>query len=62
MAFLNFFGRKNENASYFLDVLEMAFLTSRRDENKVKLKSFSLVLRDKAKVWFQGLPGFKKSH
>ena len=59
MAFPNFFGRKNENASYYLDDLEMAFLASGRDENEVKLRAFSLVLRDEAKVWFQGLPGFK---
>ena len=60
MAFPNFYGRKNENASYFLDDQEMAFLASGWDENEVKLRAFPLVLGDKAKVWFQGLPGFKK--
>ena len=60
MAFPNFYGRKCEYASYFLDDLEMAFITSERDENEVKLRAFPLVIRDKAKVWFQGLPGANK--
>ena len=56
MAFPNFYGRKCENASYFLDDLEMAFLASGRDGEEVKLRAFPLVLRDEAKLWFQGLP------
>ena len=55
MAFPNFYGRENENASNFLDDLEMAFLVSGRDEDAVKLRAFPLVMRDEAKVWFQGL-------
>ena len=62
MAFLSFYGRKCENASYFLDDLEMAFLASGQDKNEVKLIAFPLVLRDKAKIWFQGLPRDKKSN
>ena len=61
MDFLSFYGKKCKNASYFLDDLEMAFLASRWDENEIKLKYFPLVLRDKAQIWFQGLPGDKKS-
>ena len=53
--------RKFENASYFLDDLEMAFLVLGRDEDHVKLRAFPLVLRDEAKTWFQGLPGNRKS-
>ena len=50
MAFPSFHGRERENASNFLDDnLEMAFLVSRRDEDAVKLKAFSLVLREEAK-------------
>ena len=45
----NFYGLKHENASYFLDDLEMALLTSGRDEDNVKVRAFSLVLRDAAK-------------
>ena len=40
----------------------MPFLASGREKNEVKLKDFSLVLRDKAKIWFQGLPRDKKSN
>ena len=43
MAFPNFHGREKENASDFLDDLEMAFLVSRRDEDPVKLRAFPLV-------------------
>ena len=38
----------------------MALLTSRRDEDDVKVKAFSLVLRDAAKIWFQDLAANKK--
>ena len=49
MAFPNFHGRERENASDFLDDLEMAFLVSGRDEDAVKLRAFPLVLREEAK-------------
>ena len=55
MTFPSFHGKNYENASYFLDDLEMDFLTSGRDQDKVKLRAFPLVMRDEAKVWFQGL-------
>ncbi|MCO5559431.1 hypothetical protein L7F22_013031 [Adiantum nelumboides] len=55
MAFPSFHGRKGENASNFLDDLEMAFLVSGRDSAEIKLRAFPLVLREEAKVWFQGL-------
>ena len=61
-SFPNFYGLKYENASYFLDDLEMALFTSRRDEDDVKAKAFSLVLRDAAKIWIQGLFVDKKSN
>ena len=60
--FPNFYGLKHENASYFLDDLEMAWLTSGRDEDNVKVRAFSLVLRDAAKTWFQGLSTEKKGN
>ena len=60
-SFPYFYGRKLESASNFLDDLEMAFLVSGRDDDEVKLRAFPLVLRDEAKIWFQGLPGVKKS-
>ena len=50
LAFPNFYKRKHKNASYFLDDLEMALLASRRDEDKVKLQDFPLVLKDEAKT------------
>ena len=53
MAFPSFHGRERENASNFLDDLEMAFLVSGRDEDAVKLKAFPLVLQEEAKSWFQ---------
>ena len=55
MSFPSFHGKNYENASYFLDDLEMAFLASGRDEDEVKLRAFPLVMRDEAKIWFQGL-------
>ena len=60
MAFPNFHGREKENASDFLDDLEMAFLVSGRDEDAVKLRAFPLVLREEAKNWFAGLPVERK--
>ena len=60
LAFPNFYGRKHENASYFLDDLEMALLASGQDEDEVKLRDFPLVLKDEAKTWFQGLPMAKR--
>ena len=60
MAFPSFHGRERENASNFLDDLEMAFLVSGRDEDAVKLRAFPLVLREEAKSWFAGLPTKKK--
>ena len=60
LAFPNFYGRKQENARYFLDDLEMALLASGQDEDKGNLKAFPLVLKDEAKTWFQGLPIAKK--
>ena len=60
LAFPNFYGRKYENASYFLDNLKMTLLALGKDEDEVKLKDFPLVLRDEAKTWFQELPMAKK--
>ena len=60
LSFPNFYGRKHENASYFLDDLEMALLASMQDEDEVKLRAFPLVLKDEAKTWFQGLPMAKR--
>ncbi|MCO5604491.1 hypothetical protein L7F22_058658 [Adiantum nelumboides] len=60
MAFPNFYGKRCESASNFLDDLEMAFLVSGRDEEEIKLRAFPLVLREEAKVWFQGLEPRKK--
>ena len=60
LAFPNFYGRKHDNASYFLDNLEMALLASRQDEDEGNLRAFPLVLKDEAKTWFQGLPMAKR--
>ena len=61
MSFPSFHGKNYENASYFLDDLEMAFLASGRDEDEVKLGAFPLVMRDEAKTWFQGLTADQKA-
>ncbi|MCO5588998.1 hypothetical protein L7F22_042962 [Adiantum nelumboides] len=55
MTFCNFNGRRGENASDFLDDLEMAFLVLGRDDKEIKLRAFPLVLCEEAKVWFQDL-------
>ena len=61
MTFPSFHGKNYENASYFLDNLEMAFLALRWDQDEVKLRAFPLVMRDEAKVWFQGLTADEKA-
>ena len=59
--FPNFHEVKHENASYFLDDLEMAFLTNAQDGDDVKIRAFPLiVLRDAAKAWYQSLPAETK--
>ena len=60
MDFPSFHERERENASNFLDDLDMAFLVLGRDEDAVKLKAFPLVLQEEAKSWFSGLPPEKK--
>ena len=62
MDFPNFHGKKSENESYFLDDLEMAFLASGQDEEGIKLRAFPLVMRDEAKIWFQGLPEDRRAN
>ena len=62
MSFPYFYGIKGENASYFLDDLEMALLASRRDKDEVKVRTFALVLREAAKTWYQGLATDKKTN
>ena len=62
MSFPSFHGKNYENASYFLDDLEMAFLALGRDEGEVKLKAFPMVMRDEAKTWFQGLTAEQKAN
>ena len=62
MSFPNFHNNKYKNASYFIDDLEMAFLTSGRDEDEVKLRVFPLIMRDEAKNWFQGLTTKQKAN
>ena len=61
MSFPSFHGKNYENASYFLDDLEMAFLASGWDEDEVKLRAFPLVMRDEAKTWFLGLTADQKA-
>ena len=61
MSFPNFHCQKYKNASFLLDDLEMSFLASRWDEDEVKLRAFPLVMRDEAKVWFQGLMAEEKA-
>ncbi|MCO5614658.1 hypothetical protein L7F22_068942 [Adiantum nelumboides] len=60
MAFPNFYEKRYESASNFLDDLEMAFLVFGRDEEEVKLRAFPRIVREEAKVWFQGLEPRKK--
>ena len=61
MTFPSFHSKNYKNANYFLDDLEMAFLASGLDEDVVKLRAFPLVIRDEAKVWFQGLIAKEKA-
>jgi len=61
MAFHNFYGQRFENASNFLDDLEMAFLVFGRDGEEIKLCAFPIVLQEEAKAWFQDLELGRKS-
>src|SRR5262249_20184910 len=53
MSFPTFYGRPGENASDFLDNLEMSFIFSGRDDEVTKLRVFPLVLKEEAKEWYQ---------
>ena len=56
VSFPVFHGWARENASEFLDNLEMAHLISGRDTNKIKLRDFPLVLKEEAQTWYDNLP------
>ena len=60
LAFPNFYERKQKNANYFLDDLDMALLVFGQDEDEVKIIAFPVALKDEAKTWFHGLPVAKK--
>lgn len=53
MSFPNFHGRGFENASNFLDDLEMAFLVSGRDEEDVNLRLFPLSFEKRLRCGFK---------
>ena len=54
-SFPNFHGHQIESSSNFLEDLEVALLMSSKDGDDVMLKIFLLLLKEKAKVWYQGL-------
>ena len=54
-SFSNFYGHQFENSNNFLDDLEVALLMSGRDGDDVRLIIFPLLLKEEAKVWYQGL-------
>lgn len=55
MSFPTFFGRQGEDASEFLDNLEMAHLISGRDDEATKLRAFPLVIKGEVRTWFNSL-------
>ena len=57
-SFPNFYGHQFKNSSNFLDDLEVALLVlgwQGKDGDDVRLKIFLLLLKEEAKVWYQGL-------
>ena len=61
MAFPTFHGRKDEDASEFLDNLEMAYLIAGRDDEPTKLRAFPLVIKGEARTWFNALAEERKA-
>ena len=61
MAFPTFHGRKDEDASEFLDNLEMAYLVAGRDDEPTKLRAFPLVIKGEACTWFNALDEDRKA-
>ncbi|MCO5552923.1 hypothetical protein L7F22_006442 [Adiantum nelumboides] len=55
VSFPTFYGHHDENARDFMDSLEMAHLMAGRDQEEVKLRAFPLVLKGKARVWYDAL-------
>ena len=51
MAFPNFHGLKEEGAEDFCDNYELVCITSGNDTDGMRLRAFSLVMKDEAKVW-----------
>ena len=56
MMFLTFKGESGEDASLFLNSLELAFLSCQRDDEATKIRNFPLVLQGDAQEWFVTLP------
>ena len=54
-SFPKFYGHWFENSSNFLDDLEVVMLMLGRDGDDVRLRIFSLLLKEEAKVWYQRL-------
>ncbi|MCO5561116.1 hypothetical protein L7F22_014737 [Adiantum nelumboides] len=55
MSFLTFNGAAGEDAQEFLDNLEIACLVTGRDDDATRLRVFSLLMKSKAKAWFNTL-------
>ncbi|MCO5602872.1 hypothetical protein L7F22_057011 [Adiantum nelumboides] len=55
VSFPTFYGHHDENARDFMDSLEMTHLMAGCDQEEVKLRAFPLVLKGKARVWYDAL-------
>ncbi|MCO5595068.1 hypothetical protein L7F22_049105 [Adiantum nelumboides] len=61
VSFPTFYGHHDENARDFMDSLEMAHLMAGRDQEEVKLRAFPLVLKGKARIWYDALASPSKA-
>ena len=55
MTYPTFYGKSGEDAHNFLDELELTLLMSGQHQDEIKLKAFSLVLKEEARSWYTTL-------
>ena len=54
-AFPSYFVIKGEDAKDFCDNFELVYLATRHDTKAMQLRAFPLVMKNEAKMWFNGL-------
>ena len=62
MTYPTFYGKSGEDAHNFLDELELMLLMSGQHQDEIKLRAFSLVLKEEARSWYRTLSMDVKSN